>query len=390
MIRAFTAIVLAEANPPTTGLTSFQLWTLVIAAVAAVGIGSITAAIWTAFTTGRRERGAWLRELQINANQDFYASVEAISIYVLVGPIEQALRSRQFDELAAAADGLGDLALTLTSKYQRIIHVGVAKTVDTAHIAYALIPTLALQALPLPGAVNGPALRQRAAAGKSISELATHLLLVMRRDMGLMPWSEWREWKVRYHLFKNRKLTAQQEQAKSPVDRSDYVHEEYDRVDQLSITLENWEVRRLSGDSSHTSPAEDTYRIDGPMTYVDPSGGSTLNFDRIDGKHHPQALLVKPRLDHWRLGVARGLPTEVEVPLLKDVMRLVSGHGKAFEPELDPYSQNLAESHLWMWTHAHEILFPNMYLEEWRAWVDRGERPSRADALGPRRTAGAS
>jgi hypothetical protein len=202
--RTLGANLLVVESTSSTGLTTtpapFDL-------VTAVGIGSITAAVITAFATSRRERGAWLREFQIAANQEFHASVEAL-VNFLEGPATCALElpvigkeTELATRIYSLTSDIDDLVSTIGSKYQRLVSLGSQSTVDFANILFRHIDTYARLAVPPPGECNEASVEQRKIALEAIAAVVEHLLYVMRRDMRLVG----RHWKLRLEMSKKRK-----------------------------------------------------------------------------------------------------------------------------------------------------------------------------------------
>jgi hypothetical protein len=69
-------------------------------------VGGLVVAVANHLFTNRRERGKWLRELQVKANQEFYSAAQAFMEYVIDGYCEHpltpdgAIEGRDADEIA--------------------------------------------------------------------------------------------------------------------------------------------------------------------------------------------------------------------------------------------------------------------------------------------------
>lgn len=361
-----------------TAITTVQLWTLIIAAVAALGLGAIVGAVITALATSRRERGAWIREKQMDANLEYYAAVEALHHLVLASPDTIAMQAREdalvlkselertapaqqvvnvadqgkkiaqtYAQVLKSLTDLQQLIRELRSKYQRLMTVGELRTVGAARLISEALPSLCSQAIVLPGATGSAASQQRVAAEKSIHELAEHLLLVIRRDMGLMPWRELRR---RFDLYKNRKLTTSREQAKSPVDRQGAASD-------LVELLRKWEVLSVAKGNDVVPKTIDGYALAQGATQfavalLDPADltaaeGPTLT---IFGSTFPPTalILIKPAFEQWRLGFPRDLPDNERRAKLKDAIRVITSHGTTFDPTLDLLRRDMDGCAIWM------------------------------------------
>ena len=181
-----------------TAMTIVQLWTLIVAAVAALGLGAIIGALITALTTSRRERGAWLREKQMDANLEYYGAVEAVHHLVLSSPDTVAMQAREdsavlkseldrtahpqqmvnvadlgkriaekYAQVVQSVTDLQRLTRELGSKYQRLMNVGEPRTVEATRILSEVLPRLGSQAIALPGATGTLASQQRVAAERN-------------------------------------------------------------------------------------------------------------------------------------------------------------------------------------------------------------------------------
>jgi hypothetical protein len=105
---------------PTGAPTDLQLATLGIAALAALGIGTIAAAVLTAVLTKRRERGAWLRTLQAASHENFQSAVSDAVLYVTSGAPDTALHHPHFAGLQEAIDQKPAFDSPVLAAYERL------------------------------------------------------------------------------------------------------------------------------------------------------------------------------------------------------------------------------------------------------------------------------
>ncbi|UNB98349.1 hypothetical protein H5U98_22765 [Mycolicibacterium boenickei] len=289
-------------------MTAFEIATVVVGAVAALGVGAIAAAVITAVATNRRERGAWLRELQINANRDFYAAAQDIVTYVVTGSADEPLIDPNAPP-SGAPDAIAIRATNLTQRHLEMMPVSEQRTVDLATTVVQALPCLAYQGVPLPGAATIAALSQRRLAIGAMTLLMVDLTGVMRQDVGLSGWRERRQ-------FTKQKKSSQPVYAAMILSIVDRPHPPED----LGKLLWEWQVQDLSA-----------------STVPDTIAGYYVEAKRIPLKHpkgfEPQACAQKPRDGSWRFAIVRGLPTAVESEIIKDMVRLVTGHHNAFRPK---------------------------------------------------------
>lgn len=289
-------------------MTQFQIVTLVVAGIAALGVGAIAAAVITAVATNRRERGAWLRELQIEANRSFYASAQDLVAYVVAGSAAEPLIDPD-PPAGGAPDAIAKRATAITHRHLEMMPVGEQRTVDLAAIVVQTLPCLAYQAVPLPGTASVAALSQRELAIAALTMLMVDFTGVMRQDVGLSGWRERRQ-------FRRQREGAQavyEALRVSIVDRSNPPSD-------IAKLLWSWQVQDLRGEFI----PED---ISG--YYVDVNDiplKCPIGFT-------PQACAQKPPAGTWRFGIVRGLHPEIETEILKDIVRLVTGHHNAFKPQ---------------------------------------------------------
>ncbi len=324
--------------------TAIQIWTLVVAAIAA--FAAIVAPTIGAIVTSRAQRGAWLRELQIRAGQEFHSDLEDLLAFVS-GAVNVALQTGQGNSLAQmSSTDLDVLLRSLVNTYQRLLHVGQKKTVDVADAIQTHIRVYARLAVPLPGAINRASRDQRTVALEAISGAMVHLLFAMRQEAGLI---SWRQRKQRQEVRKTRKawLTRYEEEAKSQVDRGG-------SLPNLVELLRTWQVMPLR---SNELPADIRgYEVD--------SAQLGLGQWYLHGTEHVemwvpsdmevQAVAVKPGVEPWRFGITRGLPVRVQGKIYRDAVRLITGHARAFQTVENPLSQTFEGDYAWIWSGVDE------------------------------------
>jgi hypothetical protein len=69
--------------------------------------------------------------------------VEETMMYVVTGPPAVALSNFRYNDLIGAANGIIPLVHQLTSRFQRLLHAGEPRTVNTAHTVSEFVPRLA-------------------------------------------------------------------------------------------------------------------------------------------------------------------------------------------------------------------------------------------------------
>jgi hypothetical protein len=194
------------------------------------------------------------------------------------------------------------------------------------------LPILARQAAILPGTNCEAARAQRALAIQAMAALNMDMGAVMRADIGLgdirPPESPRPHWWLRIgsrlramtsarrsleHML--RYTSVYEPLVASPVDRG------IAGVRPLEV-LRQWEVRRLLTDV--VPPNTEGYRMDQIGHQVPHPSGLVTHLVRCSG------LLMKQADGPWCFGVVRYLPPAAEAAIIKDAVRLVTGHRHAF------------------------------------------------------------
>lgn len=250
----------------------------------------------------------------------------------------KALHFRDENELIAHSDKMEELLVEFGNKWADLMMVAEERTKAVAEVVIDALPTFAQLAIPLPGAVNRASLNQCEMALDAMTGLSAHMLLVMRKDMGLL---RWRQWKTRWELrFNPAALKLAQARSKPALDLTE--SDEPGGAPTPFELLRFWEVRQLS--TNDTPASADGY-------YADNDPYDILNNEELDDLSVPesQAILVKNVGFSWRFGMVFGLPDPVEQKLKRDVCLIVTGHNRAFEPELRPFHSPTHHSDVWLW-----------------------------------------
>lgn len=92
---------------------------------------------------------AWLRELQVNANREFYGAARDIVTYVVTGHADEPLIDPN-PPPRGAPDAIAKRATNLTEKHLAMLPVCEQRTADMATVVVNTLPCLAYQAVPLP------------------------------------------------------------------------------------------------------------------------------------------------------------------------------------------------------------------------------------------------
>ena len=325
MMQGLAISLLAEGSTAAAEASSGPDWWTLAAGL----LGGLVVAVANHLFTRSREHGAWLKKLQIDANRDFYASAQAVLTHVTVGHFDQpaaqpSMTGRQeTSEITRLTDEMGHKAMNL-------LQVGEESTVDMVGTVSQLLPPLAYQATPLSRTNHAAGLQQRKEAMTAMGALMEHLALVMRKDIGLLGWRK------RLKLRRSRKDACYHLQALSPVDRPNA---------QLDLTrfLSDWEIRPLKNDEIPTDI--ESYHVDQVLV-------NQILVKRPEG-FSPQALALKVTGEPWRLGLARALPQEVQDEILRDVVRVVAGHQKAFDPKSSyaEHSLSVPDGSAYVWAN---------------------------------------
>jgi hypothetical protein len=288
---------------------SAPVWLTQLGALGVGGAaGSIGGALVTQWQTRVRERGSWLRELQVEANREFYAAARDIMTYVVTGSAKEPLIDPDAPP-GGAPDAIAKRSTELTEKQLAMLPVCEQRTADMATVVAEILPCLAYQAVPLPGTSSLAALDQRKLAIMAMSLLMVDLTGIMRQDVGLSGWRARRQFKKQ----RQKSQPVYDAMRVSIVDRPQ-------SPSAIGRLLWAWQVQNLPG---NTIPED----VSG--YYVDQS--------EIPLRNHPrgymvQACAIKPPDTCWRFGLVRGLPPNVEFNIVEDIVRLVTGHHNAFKP----------------------------------------------------------
>ncbi|SKT53671.1 Uncharacterised protein [Mycobacteroides abscessus subsp. massiliense] len=291
-LAALAAEVAASSGP--------NWWTLLGGAVG--GVISVAA---THYFTRSRERGAWLRQLQVDANRDLYASAQELMTFVTTANPDRSKHPMGWD-----AGRLSELIAGLNHAVLKTMQVGEADTLAASSALVQAFPRLAYQALPIPGTMHNAGMEQREAAIHGMSAMLAEVAAVMRQDIGLLSRKERRE------LGARRATPMYRSMLLSPVDRPG-AH--------LEKLLWEWEVLTVAGDEvpdSITAYEVATVDVKTPSGFV------------------PQGVLFKDPASHWRFGVKRDLSPAAKNNIIADALRLITGHTQAFQPLHKPKSIN--------------------------------------------------
>jgi hypothetical protein len=296
------AVVLADSTlGAADGASAGTDWRTFVAG--AVG-GLIVAAANHVFTRSR-ERGAWLRELQVDANRELYSSAQNMMTFVTT-----ANPNRSADPLGWDPGQLSTLIEALNHSIMKTMQVGEDDTLKASWALVRGLPPLAYLALPLPGTMHIAGLEQRRQAIQAMGALLAEVSAVMRQDIGLLSRKERRQ------LKKSRAAPRYAPLLVSPIDRPG-AH--------LERLLWSWQVLTTDG-------------IDMPDSIAG------YDVDEIDMKaptgHVAQAALFKSTVGHWQFGVRSDVHPDVKNKIAADALRLITGHTHAFKPLHNPTRVN--------------------------------------------------
>ncbi len=294
-------------------------------------IGGVVVAAVNHFLTRRRERGAWLRELQVEASEKFRAKAAALNNHVAGGAVDKAIQAPHFEGLDTAIEGIQPLIEALVDECQEMTLIAERRTVLLAAKVMHIFPKLAWQAAILPGTNCEAARKQRETAITAMAALNLDMSAVMRADIGLEdirpPQSPrpncWRRIGNRLRALTSRKsldhllrYTSMYEPLGfSPVDRG------IAGVKPLDV-LQSWQVRRLQTDVIPNNT--EGYRMDQIMQAVPHASGAITQILTCNG------MLAKKANGPWSFGVVRYQSPSAEAAIVKDAVRLVTGHRHAF------------------------------------------------------------
>ena len=191
-------------------------------------VGGLVVAVANHLFTNRRERGKWLRELQVKANQEFYSASQAFMDYVIDGYSEHPLTP---DGAVEGSDGdeIAKRRTTFNRKGLDLIPVAREGTLEVARKATRLFPRLAYLAVPLSKSHHQAAEFQRGEAIKQLSALLENIGVVMRDEVGLIGW----------------RRRSEVRKARQAIDSME-IECDVDTDDPM-ITLRAWAVRSATG-----------------------------------------------------------------------------------------------------------------------------------------------
>jgi hypothetical protein len=303
--------------PAMAGVSTFQVLTLGVAIIATLGIGAIAAAVITAIATARRERGAWLRQLQVDANRDLYASAQALMTFVTKANPDRA----PDHPLGWDAEQQAELTADLHHKVMNLAMVGEPATMEIANTMSEHLPRLAVQALPLPGTRHHPGMAQREDAIRAMSGLLMLASAVMRNDVGLGGW------RYRRMVHKTGKKALHRFQSLSPVDRPGPEPD-------LAQLMWAWHVKNGDGDIPKKLAG---YGVAAVPMIAAPDGFA------------PQAFAIKPNETYWQFGFLVDLDPARRDAIVADALRLITGHHHAFLPKLNPMQLDVEGNKGYVW-----------------------------------------
>jgi hypothetical protein len=272
-------------------------------AVASGLIGGLVVAVANHLFTSRRERGKWLRELQVKANQEFFSAAQAFIDYVIDGNVERPLTPLGAVE-GSGADEISKLRTAFNRKGLDLIPVARESTLEVARKATRLLPRLAYLAVPLTKTHHQAAELQRSQAITQMSAVLENVGAVMRDEVGLIGWRQ-------RHAVKNARQSIEDMVIECDVDTDDPL-----------TTLRNWGVRALVG--TDVPGSLDGYRL------------ASLPVSTTDDGDEPQGFAAKYRDHFWQFGMLKGLPPAVEAELLADAIRVITGHIHGYDMKHGP------------------------------------------------------
>jgi hypothetical protein len=161
------------------------------------------------------------------------------------------------------------------------------------------------------------------------------MLYQMRRDVGLICWWHVR---LRWNLWKERKSKTYSRSAVCIADK---------KGENLDGVLTKWQVRRLTTDDLPVSTSG--YRSATVTHHL--AGGRIVERDVLPGMPQPQAMAIKSPREPWRFGIVSDLDGDVQQRIVRDAIRLITGHVHAFPSELNPVlGLSLPDgARVWIW-----------------------------------------
>jgi hypothetical protein len=299
-------------------------------------VGGVVVAGLNHLLTNRRETRKWLRELQVDANQKFYEAISVVTDQVGHNVLKEIQLGRH-ENLKNCSEEMAERLVSLGNAFAALMVVAEAETKSCAETIMETMPDLALLAIPRPAHVNEASKNQLAAMLDAMTGLAAHMLLAMRKEVGLVNWTQWR---LRAELRRGRALELARVRTKLALDLTE--EEESGGPPTPFGLLEWWKVRTLSSDEVPSSVAG--YRSRNNPYRFDIKDMPPLNMPES------QAVLIKTVDSPWRFGLAKGLPEVLEDRLVADACRIVTGHGLVFRPQLRPQHEPLVVGlDVWIW-----------------------------------------
>ncbi|UMB71761.1 hypothetical protein [Mycobacterium paraterrae] len=304
-------------------------------------VGGVVVAALNHFLTSRREHRKWMRELQADTNQKFYEAISTVTD--LVGhDVSKAIHFGKDEILQDCSELMADHLVKLGNAFAALMVVAEANIKTCAETIMETLPDLALLAIPRPAHVNEASKNQLAAMLDARTGLAAHILLVMRREAGLVGWAQWR---LRMELRTGKALRLAKIRTKLALDLTE--EDEPGGPPTPFGLLEWWKVRALA--SSELPSSVQDYRSTNNPYRVDIKGIAPLPLPQS------QAVLIKTVDSPWRFGLADGLSAILEDRLMADACRIVTGHGVVFPPKLRPQHEPLVSGlDVWVWAGVED------------------------------------
>jgi hypothetical protein len=173
-------LVAAEVAPT----TAVQIWTLVVAAFAA--LAALSGAILAAISASHRDRAAWLRQEQTLAYEAFSSAAWTGLDELSSGAVERALQHPQFTGLDESVLAVQSHTAKMFDAYRRIAVVGGTQVVEEVGDYVAEWTIRCGIAVPLSGVAHTVALEQWLFYVKHFSSRLLLVATTMRDDLGLL------------------------------------------------------------------------------------------------------------------------------------------------------------------------------------------------------------
>jgi hypothetical protein len=116
----------------------------------------------------------------------------------------------------------------------------------------------------------------------------------------------------------------------------------------VETVLTQWQVRRLTTDD--VPPNVNGYRSATVTHHL--NGGQIVDRQVAAGMPEPQAMAVKAPREPWRFGIVNDQESAVQDRIVRDAIRLITGHVHAFQTELSPsLGLSLPDgARVWIWS----------------------------------------